>query len=96
MADRRDFLSATLLAGFALALPRLSRGAEVAGSLPGGVGARVVSTWDFGVAANRAAWGVLGRGGRPLDAVEAGVMIRRRTWATTVSAVLGIPTGMAG
>jgi N4-(beta-N-acetylglucosaminyl)-L-asparaginase len=57
-------------------LPRLSRAAaEAGGSLPGGAGARVCSTWDFGVPANKAAWAVLGGGGAPLDAVEAGVMI---------------------
>jgi N4-(beta-N-acetylglucosaminyl)-L-asparaginase len=38
-------------------------------------GARVVSTWDFGVAANQAAWSVLAKGGRALDAVETGVMV---------------------
>jgi len=35
-------------------------------------GARVVSTWDFGVGANQAAWKVLAAGGSALDAVEAG------------------------
>lgn len=35
----------------------------------------VVSTWDFGVAANKAAWEVLQKGGRALDAVEAGVHV---------------------
>ncbi|WP_282456602.1 isoaspartyl peptidase/L-asparaginase [Chitinophaga sedimenti] len=35
----------------------------------------VISTWDFGRAANRAAWDVLKNGGRALDAVEAGVKI---------------------
>jgi N4-(beta-N-acetylglucosaminyl)-L-asparaginase len=35
----------------------------------------VVSTWDFGVAANKAAWVVLSAGGRSLDAVEAGARI---------------------
>ncbi len=33
---------------------------------------RVVSTWDFGIGANAAAWKVLGQGGSALDAVEAG------------------------
>jgi N4-(beta-N-acetylglucosaminyl)-L-asparaginase len=33
---------------------------------------RIVSTWDFGIGANRAAWTVLGNGGSALDAVEAG------------------------
>lgn len=35
----------------------------------------VISTWDFGVAANQAAWEVLGQGGRALDAVELGVRV---------------------
>ncbi|WP_257668300.1 N(4)-(beta-N-acetylglucosaminyl)-L-asparaginase [Parapedobacter tibetensis] len=35
----------------------------------------VVSTWDFGVVANQAAWKVLNANGRALDAVEAGVRV---------------------
>jgi N4-(beta-N-acetylglucosaminyl)-L-asparaginase len=35
----------------------------------------VISTWDFGKAANSEAWKTLGTGGRALDAVEAGVKI---------------------
>ncbi len=35
----------------------------------------VISTWDFGVAANKEAWKTLEKGGRSLDAVEAGVKI---------------------
>src|SRR5690349_16961356 len=35
----------------------------------------VISTWDFGIAANQAAWKVLSRGGRALDAVEQGVHV---------------------
>jgi len=35
-------------------------------------GARVVSTWDFGIGANQAAWTVLNSGGHALDAVEQG------------------------
>jgi N4-(beta-N-acetylglucosaminyl)-L-asparaginase len=35
----------------------------------------VISTWDFGVAANQAAWAVLSKGGRALDAVEAGARV---------------------
>ena len=74
MTDRRDFLRTSLLAASSLALPA---GAQEAGRphpAPAAPprGARVVSTWDFGVGANRAAWGVLGEGGSALDAVEAG------------------------
>ncbi len=35
----------------------------------------VISTWDFGVAANQAAWKILQTGGSALDAVEAGVKV---------------------
>src|SRR3569833_3198498 len=35
----------------------------------------VVSTWDFGVPANKAAWTVIAAGGRSLDAEEAGVRV---------------------
>ena len=35
----------------------------------------VLSTWDHGIPANVAAWDVLSRGGRALDAVEAGVRV---------------------
>ena len=35
----------------------------------------VLSTWDFGMPANAEAWKVLEKGGRALDAVEAGVKV---------------------
>ena len=35
----------------------------------------VISTWDAGIDANKAAWNVLRSGGRALDAVEQGVMV---------------------
>ncbi len=35
----------------------------------------VISTWDAGLRANKAAWEILGKGGRALDAVEKGVMV---------------------
>ncbi|BAV09511.1 L-asparaginase [Filimonas lacunae] len=35
----------------------------------------VISTWNEGIAANKAAWEILGKGGRALDAVEAGVRV---------------------
>src|SRR6476661_158942 len=39
----------------------------------------VISTWDAGIDANKAAWGVLRTGGRALDAVEQGVMVTENT-----------------
>ena len=35
----------------------------------------VISTWNEGIAANKGAWEILGKGGRALDAVEAGVKV---------------------
>ncbi len=35
----------------------------------------VISTWNFGIQANEAAWKILSQGGRALDAVEKGVMV---------------------
>ncbi|UOQ68593.1 N(4)-(beta-N-acetylglucosaminyl)-L-asparaginase [Hymenobacter volaticus] len=35
----------------------------------------VISTWDTGLAANLGAWKILSKGGRALDAAEAGVMV---------------------
>ena len=35
----------------------------------------VISTWDTGIEANKGAWDILSKGGRALDAVEAGVMV---------------------
>jgi N4-(beta-N-acetylglucosaminyl)-L-asparaginase len=79
MADRRRFLKTAALGVTAAALtsriaPVL---ADAKGAAPAGGGRkpRVISTWDFGVPANLAAWAILAKGGRALDAVEAGVMI---------------------
>lgn len=69
MRNRRQFLRTSLLAASALGLPRAASAAAAKAS-PGTP--RVVSTWDFGVGSNRAAWAVLGSGGSALDAVEAG------------------------
>lgn len=66
MNSRRQFLQTSLLGAATLALPPGLRAA------PAPASARVVSTWDFGVGANQAAWKVLGAGGTALDAVETG------------------------
>lgn len=74
MVDRRAFLKTSLLGASALALAhRVS--ADAAPPQAKAPSARVISTWDFGVAANRAAWAVLAKGGHALDAVETGVQV---------------------
>ncbi|MFC3196382.1 N(4)-(beta-N-acetylglucosaminyl)-L-asparaginase [Parapedobacter deserti] len=51
----------------------------------------VVSTWDFGVAANQAAWEILKKGGKALDAVEAGVRIPESDLANATVGKGGYP-----
>ncbi|HEV8695348.1 MAG TPA: N(4)-(beta-N-acetylglucosaminyl)-L-asparaginase [Lysobacter sp.] len=76
MSSRRQFLQTSLLATGAFALPRAMAAGQSNERSAGK--ARVVSTWDFGVGANAAAWPVLARGGSALDAIEAGAR-----WAET-------------
>ncbi|WP_350017091.1 N(4)-(beta-N-acetylglucosaminyl)-L-asparaginase [Rhodanobacter sp. IGA1.0] len=83
MTDRRRFLKGSLLGvsasmlgwGGKLAAGPMRRGAADANHAAKASAARVVSTWDFGVAANQAAWAILGKGGHALDAVEAGAQV---------------------
>lgn len=72
MTDRRR-----LLAG-ALTAPATLAAAATASARPLGPRLKrpcVISTWDFGVAANQAAFAVLAGGGSALDAVEAGARV---------------------
>lgn len=78
MANRRNFLKTTALASAGLALQSFavksdednlqSEFAPVNKPI-------VLSTWRFGIEANAAAWEILNKNGRALDAVEAGVKI---------------------
>jgi N4-(beta-N-acetylglucosaminyl)-L-asparaginase len=74
MFNRRKFLQSSLLgsAGIMAGKKSLARSWQL--EKPAGKPI-VVSTWDFGKAANAEAWKTLGTGGRALDAVEAGVKI---------------------
>src|SRR5688500_3736474 len=85
MTTRRRFLHSTLLAGSALAVPQ---GAGAATAAPR---TRVVSTWDFGVGANQAAWPVLARGDGALDAVEAGARWAEGTLCNSTVGRCGYP-----
>ena len=73
MIDRRKFLQTSAFTGFASLL------AEEAWSIGETITVKgkplVISTWDAGLRANKAAWEILGNGGRALDAVEKGVMV---------------------
>lgn len=77
MQDRRHFLKAAALSAAALSLDGITSKPAQAAPLANAPKAKpvVISTWDFGRAANEAAWEVLKKGGRALDAVEAGVKV---------------------
>ncbi|MEO6688907.1 MAG: N(4)-(beta-N-acetylglucosaminyl)-L-asparaginase [Dokdonella sp.] len=74
MTDRRTFLHDSILASSLLWTAQSATPARAA-SRPSVSTARVVSTWDFGVAANKVAWDILSKDGRALDAVEAGARV---------------------
>ena len=73
MSNRRKFLQTSLLTSLSTALGSWSFNDSAIKPVIGK--AIVLSTWDAGLAANKGAWEILGKGGRALDAVEAGVMI---------------------
>ncbi len=74
MASRRKFLQSSLFSSVAVLLGKKSAAQETAYPVVTGKPI-VISTWDAGLNANKGAWEVLGKGGRALDAVEAGVMV---------------------
>jgi N4-(beta-N-acetylglucosaminyl)-L-asparaginase len=76
MFNRRKFIKATAFSASLLAVDKNSM-ATVLPTFVTSKAARpiVISTWDFGIPANQAAWKVLSNGGRALDAVEAGVRV---------------------
>ena len=66
---RRDLLKTISLTSAAAVLPSISLSKPTAGK------PIVVSTWNFGLQANADAWKILAKGGRALDAVEAGARV---------------------
>ena len=73
MLHRRKFLHSSLLSSFFISIGKPEWATEnTAEVLDQPV---VISTWDAGIAANKGAWEILGKGGRALDAVEAGVKV---------------------
>jgi len=74
MFNRRKFIQLSAASASLAALSK-SAFAKTLISTPASILPIVISTWDFGIAANKAAWTVLEKGGRALDAVETGVRV---------------------
>ncbi len=69
MSSRRKFLKLSTFAAATLSTSKMfARQSE-------GIKPIVLSTWNFGLAANVEAWKILSKGGRALDAVEAGAKV---------------------
>jgi len=96
MPTRREFLTTCALAGVALGTSREAAAADEAEE-PAAVPARradgplVVSTWNFGQAANAAAWQVLAAGGNARDAVERGAHVPESDPANHTVGLGGFP-----
>ena len=73
MFNRRQFLYTSGLSSFALLLNK--NGFTKEGTVLGKEGPLVISTWAPNVRANKEAWKILGKGGKAVDAVEAGVQV---------------------
>lgn len=74
MYNRRKFIKLTAVTASLATLTKYSK-AKSNAVVPADRLPIVISTWDFGIAANKEAWKTLAKGGRALDAVEAGVKI---------------------
>jgi N4-(beta-N-acetylglucosaminyl)-L-asparaginase len=74
MYNRRKFIKISAAGASLAALSSSAVAKSISGIAPANLPI-VISTWDFGVAANKEAWKTLEKGGRALDAVEAGVKI---------------------
>jgi N4-(beta-N-acetylglucosaminyl)-L-asparaginase len=77
MTSRRDFIKRGTLASAALLLNQTEVISQDKNNLENKIINQpiVLSTWNFGLKANEAAWEILKNKGRALDAVEAGVKI---------------------
>ena len=77
MSNRRNFIKTSAIATVAVALHSFQSKEEDEPIIATGKTNKpiVISTWNFGVKANGAAWEILNNNGRAIDAVEAGVKI---------------------
>jgi N4-(beta-N-acetylglucosaminyl)-L-asparaginase len=85
MTSRRKFIKLSALGTSLLSAPGLLANAAQENK------PIVLSTWDFGMAANVEAWKILSSGGRALDAVEAGAKVPEADPTETSVGYGGLP-----
>ena len=89
MADRRKFLKSTIFSGLAVSTASLS---SLSCSTPKEPKKPIViSTWNHGKEANAAAWEVLSKNGKAVDAVEKGVMVTENDPNNVTVGIGGFP-----
>jgi N4-(beta-N-acetylglucosaminyl)-L-asparaginase len=88
MTSRRKFIKLTALGAAALPFAKTALAQPSAGS---GAKPIVLSTWNFGLGANVEAWKILSKGGRALDAVEAGAWVPEADPKETSVGLGGLP-----
>ena len=81
--NRRKFIQLTAAAS-AVPLTALA-------SKPNAIKPIVISTWNFGLQANEAAWAILSKGGKAIDAVEAGARVPEGDPKETSVGLGGLP-----
>jgi len=74
MSTRRRFVQSSVFSSIAVLFGKQALASEEEFQIVTGKPV-VLSTWDAGIDANKGAWEILGKGGRALDAVEAGVKV---------------------
>lgn len=71
MFNRRKFIRSTALSAGCMAIGKTAFSMIGGDRLPAQKAEPIIiSTWDFGIAANKAGWEILTKGGRSLDAIE--------------------------
>jgi N4-(beta-N-acetylglucosaminyl)-L-asparaginase len=86
MKTRREFLKLSALGAAALPMSTSALAGHTQSNKP-----LVISTWDFGLRANVEAWKILSKGGRALDAVEAGARVPEGDPKETSVGLGGLP-----
>jgi len=89
---RRSFLKIGLIGAVVGAIQPLKAGGLFTRSFETKIdGPLVVSTWNHGLAANSAAWEILSKGGKALDAVEKGVRVTEADVTNRSVGIGGMP-----
>ncbi|MBK6731425.1 MAG: N(4)-(beta-N-acetylglucosaminyl)-L-asparaginase [Bacteroidetes bacterium] len=87
MTSRRNFIKQAALGGAGIfSLPKIALPSPIMNNPP-----IVISTWNFGIYTNEAAWKILSTNGRALDAIEKGIHVAENDLQSTSVGLAGYP-----